>query len=268
LSAHDNDRFNPDQQLMGPTGKRAEVESNGAWAVNIQDQHSRALDLDFIKVLAPPTTTASVASKDGFTVDVTNTAGFADGVVVGISLAGEFYFGHQVGAIAGSTITLDTPFDQDFSAGANIFPATKDMNVNGSVTTQIFQIGPAGSVEIDITRIMGYIQTNSTMDDALFGNLTALTKGIVLRVSDTKYQNIWNMKSNGQLGIMCFDTEYTDKAPAGSFGFKWRNSYAGQDKHGVTIRLAAGDILQILIQDDLSSLELFHMMAQGHYVTD
>jgi len=80
--------------------------------------------------------------------------------------------------------------------------------------------------------------------------------------------NLWNVKSNGQIRLLCFDGNYSDKAPAGSYGFNFRNTYAGPSKHGVTIRLMDGETLEILIQDSLTGLESFKMMAQGHIVAD
>lgn len=254
------------------TGQTAAVEQNGGLAVNIQDQHSLALDLKFIQAQGSPTMLSSSIAPDDLTIDVDSTVGFVSGNTVGIfSTTGIFYFGTQIGAPAGSTITLDTPIDKAFAAGDNVITAVSDMAVNGAATTQIFQIGPVGgatAVEIDITRFMGYLQDGTAMDDAKFGGITALTNGIVLRINDGAMQNLWNAKSNADLALLTFDFMYTDKAPAGSFGARFRNSYAGPEKHGVTIRLAPGDILELLIQDNLTGLEQFKMMAQGHVVTD
>lgn len=250
------------------------LESNGGMPVNIQDQHTPALDLKFIQAQGVPTTLSVDADIEDETLTLTSVTGFVDGCVVAlVNPSGEFYFGKQIGAPAGSVITLDTPIDKAFaSADSTVFCASDDMAVNGAVTTQVFQIGPVGGatgIEIDITRLLGYIQSATAMDDGKFGDLTVLTKGIVLRHNNSVIDNIWNLKTNGEIGLLCFDTSYTDKPPAGtSYGFRFRNTYAGQDKHGVTIRLEPGDILELLIQDDLSGLEVFNMMAQGHVVTD
>lgn len=259
--------------LVDPvTKKKVNVEQNGGLAVNIQDQHSTALDLYFIKAIGAPTTLLADANSEDTTITLTSTTGFTNGVTVGIFTAeGSFYFGRQIGAPAGSDISLDTPIDKAFLSGSSVIAANRSMNVNGSVTTQVFQIGPVGGttgVEIDITRIMGYLQDNVDMDDSKFGGISALTKGIVLRQNNGIISNIWNAKTNGELSLLSYDFTYTDKAPAGSYGARFRNSYAGQDKHGVTLRLEPGDILEILVQDDLTGLQDFTMMAQGHVVTD
>jgi len=107
------------------------------------------------------------------------------------------------------------------------------------------------------------------MDDSKFGDIAGgLTNGVLLRQNNGEINNIWNVKTNGEFGLLAYDTAYTDKAPAGSEGFRFRNTYAGQSKHGVTLRLQPGETLEILIQDDLSGLEVFNVMAQGHIVTD
>jgi hypothetical protein len=254
----------------------APIEFNGAFPVNVQDQHSRSLDLKFLKVLAPITTITAAVSPGDRELVVSDTTGFADQVVVGLSSGNgksQFYFGEQVGALVGNTVTLDTPIDRRFDVGDNVFAATHEMNVDGSGATQIFQIGPVGvdtGLEVDTTRIMGYIQDEDGMDDSTFGSLDRLIYGMVLRIKHLNgtYTNIWNVKSNGEIALLAFDATYTDKAPAGQNGFRLRNTYAGQAKHGVTLRLAPGETLELLVQDDLRELTDMGWMAQGHYVTD
>lgn len=250
---------------------KAPLESNGAIPVNIQDQTSRALDLFFIQS-QNQTTLTDQADPNATSIKLTDTTGFTAGRKIGVfSGSGNFYFGNQLGAPVAGEISLDTPIDITYAAGSTVIASEYNMNVDGSGAMQIFQIGPIGvgaGISIDVTRLLVYIQDNSAMDDALFGALPALTKGIVLRKNNGTMQNYWNIKSNGEFALLCFDATYTSSAPAGSFGFRARNTYAGQDKHGVTIRLSPGDILELLIQDNLTGLEVFNMMAQGHVVTD
>lgn len=247
-------------------------DAEGNYEVALQDQHTLALDLDFIKALAAPTTLTADVDIGDTVISLTSVTGFVAGCVVGLfSPDGFFYFGEQVGAPATLDITLDTPVDKAFSlTDTTVICASKNMAVNGAVTTQIFQIGPVGGgteVEIDITRILGYLQDDVAMSDDKFGGGSALTKGIVLRHNNGSINNLWNAKTNGRLALICGgDFNYTDKAPATSFGARFRNSYAGTEKHGVTIRLEPGDILELLVQDDISGQEVFNMMAQGHVV--
>lgn len=251
--------------IIGP------LESNGAIPINIQDQHTRSLDLPFIKANAQPTTLWVGAVINSYTINVTSTTGFVDDSVIFIASGENFYIGRQIGAVSGNIVTVDTPIDFNYSSGSVVFPANYHMNVDGSVTPQIFQIGSTSEeavLELDITRVMGYFQDNVAMDDSNFGGLSALTNGVVLRRNDGVMTNLWNAKTNGEISLMTFDFQYTDKAPAGSYGARFRNTYAGPSKHGVTIRLYPGDTLEIIIQDDLTGLEDFIMMAQGHVVTN
>jgi len=253
-----------------PVTIKRPLESNGAIPVNIQDQHSRALDLDFAHIDNTTILSADPSIGD-LTITVTATTGFVNGAYIGIfSRGGLFSFFHQIGAPAGNVITLDRPVDFDFATGDAVIASSAEMNVDGSATTQIYQIGPVTGHEVDITRVMGYLQDGTVMDDAKFGGLTALTNGVVLRKNDGVggYQNLWNVKTNGQIRLLCFDANYSDKAPAGSYGLNFRNTYAGPSKHGVTIRLTDGETLEVLIQDSLTGLESFKMMAQGHIVED
>ncbi len=239
--------------------------------VAVQDQHTRSLDLKFRRSTAPPTTLSVAAAPNDRTITVANTTGLIPGahIIITSGGAGYFYQGAQVGVVAGNVVTLDTPIDRDYPIGSTVLPGSDNLNVDGSVTTQIFQIGPVGStIDVDLTRIMGYIESIVEMDDAKFGGIAGgLAYGIALRTKNGFYTNLWNAKTNGEIALLCFDANYTPKAKQGFYGYRFRNTYAGPSKHGVTIRLLPYETLEILIQDDLTGLSTFHMMAQGHLVT-
>jgi len=246
------------------------VESNGGQVVSVRDRTSSSLDLKFIQAQGAPTALSANADPDDKAITVVSTTGFVDDNVVGVfSGTGMFYFGRQIGAPSGNVINLDTPIDRAFLSGDSVITAIDNMAVDGSSTTQIFQIGPVGvgtGVEVDITRFNGYLEDGTAMTDDKFGGMLALTCGVVLRVNSDVITNKWNVKKNGDIGLLCFDFNYTDRAGGSNFGARFRNSYGGQAKHGVVIRLAPGDILEVLIQDDLTDLVEFTMMAQGHIV--
>jgi hypothetical protein len=248
------------------------LERNGGFPVNIQDQTSKALDLDFIRSLGQNTLAVDTV-VNATTITVTDSTGFAANNIIGIfDNAGNFYFGTQLGAPAGNVITVDTPLDRVFPSGSNVIRATKDMkSVAGTLASPvIYQIGPIGQdIEVDIVRVCGYIQAASAMDLAKFGDLTALTNGIVLRKSNGTNANLWNAKTNGRLKLLTgVDLDITDRAPGGSEGLNFRLTYAGQSKHGVALRLLASETLELLVQDNLTTLQAFEMVAQGHIVTD
>lgn len=251
------------------------IESNGAIPVNIQDQTSPPLDLFFIQALGAPTNLSNNISIDDRTITIGNTTNFIDGTYVGIFCPEEnrFYFAEQQGAPVGNNITLDTPLDFEFHAGDSVQPLTRDMDVDGSTTAQSFIIsgaGPSSDVEIDITRIMISLETSGAVDLNKFGDLTKLTNGIVLRKTNSDVRNIWNVKSNGEIANLCYDYDpHLASNPAqGQNGANFRYSFAGQDKHGVAVRVSTGEALELIIQDDLTGLNSFRIIAEGHIVTD
>jgi len=261
--------------IEDPTsGTAARVGPNGALDINVQDQHTLPLDLYFTKAKGAPTTATSTCVVDCTTMSLTDATNFTDGTYVGIfSGTGRFYFGTQLGdATTSNIITLDTPFDFPFEAGDNVIATTRNMAVDGSTTPQIFQVGSVGtSLDVDVTRILGYIQSDSSMDDGNFGGGDALTKGLFLRQVNGTTNNLWNVKTNGEFALICgTDFNYTTKPPGGTtYGARFRNSYAGQEKHGVTIRLTAGDRLEAWVQDDIADDNtVMYLMLQGHLIQD
>jgi hypothetical protein len=244
--------------------------------VFIQDQTSTPVDFFFSKLKQAPTTVAVATSIDDYTVTITDPTGFVLGDYLGMfnsddPINNRFYFAEILG-VSGSIITLDTPIDFEFQIGDTVASFNRNLNVNGSVTPQIYniQVGSNATQSIDITRIMISMITATAVDLLKFGDLAKLTRGCVLRRVDGYNNNIFNVKSNGEIANLCFDyTPYESINPsAGQDGAKFRYTFAGQDKHGVAVRLAPGDELQLIIQDDLTGLTEFRIIAEGHFVVN
>ncbi len=238
----------------------------------LEDQTESPVDLYFIQAIGSPTALTNATSVDDTTVvlnDVVDVSvGNFLGIFSGVSLEGRFYFG-EVLNIVSNTITLDTPLDFAFDAADPVISSTRDLNVDGSLTTQMFSVMGAGAgspLTVDITRVMFQITDATAMDDSLFGGIAALTNGIVMRRNNGQMNNLFNVKNNSDFGNIAFDKIYADRAPAGSFGLTIRSTFSGQDKRGVAIRLKAGDELELLVQDNLTGLSSFRVLAQGHVV--
>jgi hypothetical protein len=243
---------------------------NGGIDTYIQDQTTRPLDLYFLKALGALANIDSTTATDDTTITIDATAGFSVGDQIGVtSPRGQFYFGDILN-IVGFVVYLDTPIDSVFIIGDNVFNATKNMAVDGSSSTQIFSIrGPSAGSAVDITRLLMQCQTTDAIDLSKFADIAGgLTKGIVLRKNDGVVTNIFNAKTNAALANLAYDfTVRTATNPAqGQNGFLWRYTFGGQDKHGVVIRLQAGESLELLIQDDLSDIIEFTMIGAGHIV--
>jgi uncharacterized protein YdeI (BOF family) len=252
------------------------IESNGGLAVNIQDQTSPPLDLYFSQAQGAPSTLAAVTAIDDMSISVTGniiSTGDYVGVFSGASGEGRFYFGEAMNVTGTGpyTVALDTPLDFAFDSGDPVISTTRELDVNGSVTPQLFSIqigGAQGNVKVDITRIIVSMKLSSAGAENLFGNIAALTSGVVLRRKNGDTRNVWTVKDNSDFGNLSFDTDYTDKVGSSDFGFKCRYTFAGQDKHGVAVRLEPGDFLELIIQDDLTALNGLRIIAAGHVVAD
>lgn len=242
--------------------------------VDVRNKYTEIIDLYLHQHIQSLTLNAGV-SIDDTSVVVDSAAEVTDGYIVCFKEGSAFYQGailsHSSAGGSLWTVNLDTPFDFAFTTGATCSEGNTNLAVDGSVTPVEFKVSPSGltaGIEWDITRMMGSITDGTVMDDAKFGGITALTKGVVFRVVDGTTKNIFNAKSNADIKAHSFDLTYADKAPAGSYGLTFRRAFGGLDKNGSVIRLAAtsDDEFVCIVQDDLTGLTTFHVVAQGHVV--
>lgn len=268
----DNNGFYPSlekRRFVDGNGSELFLEPNGGVPVNVQDQTSRPIDLRFSRLLNT-TTLAADAVVNTYTVTLTAGHGAVAGNTLGLldSTIDYEVYNAQILVVAGDVLTLDSPISYPFPTATTVaLIATSALNVDGSVTPQVFPLTNAFDVPVDITRIILHITDASAMDDALFGGLPALTNGIVFRrnENDGTYTNYWNAKTNGRMGEIAYDARYDSKAPAGVYGFTAMFSYAGQIMHGVAIRILEGQAIELVVQDDLTGLLSFTITCQGHF---
>jgi len=250
--------------------------NRGVRDVSVQDQTTPIVDLNFTLEIDTIVLLGSIAVNDiSFGIQVLTTPLVGDVISLKDLDGLSFYQGGitSVTPISGDdyTVVVDTPVDAAFVVGDTAALETDDLAVNGSVTPVVFSISPIGlfaGVEWDIVRILASILGTGAMGDGLFGNLTALTNGIVIRIDNGITKNVFNAKTNGEIRDHAFDLMYADKPPAGQEGMSFRRTFGGQSKNGVVVRISseAGDGLKCIIQDDLTSLVSFKMVAQGHTV--
>lgn len=253
-----------------PTNWIQPLESNGGVPVNIQDQTSPPFDLYFAEDTGTQTNLDIPTNIGDITIQVVSSAGFSVGDFIGIFGGARYYFA-TIRLIVANVITVDTPLDFAFSSLVPVVLLNRDMDVSGTLAApRTFQIrGPASpGQQIDITRFMLAMETTSAPDLDEFGNLAPLDNGLVLRRTDTEYRNIWNIKTNFDFGLHAYDWTRLSVFGGAADGILVRYSFAGADKHGVTIRLAQGETLELLVQDDITGLVKFRCLAEGHEVTD
>jgi hypothetical protein len=247
--------------------------------VIVGDQTTPPLDLYFIQATGDADTLAVEGAVDDTSITLNDDTGFAVGGYIGVFSGGRFYFGEVLATPGANVLNLDTPLDFAYAVGSNVLEFSRDLGVSGSIgSPEIFEVqGPGGAaagLEIDITRIMISMITDSAADLSLFGDIAALTNGCVLRRNDGAVRNIFNVKTNVDLLNLAYDlTIYSAANPVqGVDGLGARYTFSGPDKHGVAVRLGAGESLEWLVQDDLTDLgtatATFRVIAQGHIVED
>jgi len=241
------------------------VQDDNSIDVNIQDQSSRAFGLDFHQTIGTTTLGANLG-EDAYTF----TAATGHGIQVGEKVAlydtlAQKGFNAGVLAVDTDEISIDTPSNIEFGATSTIVArSTIDMNVDGSGTRQTFLITNPFATPEHITRIMFLITTTGAPTLPKFGDLTALTRGLVLRVNNGQKVNHFNVKTNADMALMKYDLNFFTVAGQGQNGLAGRYTFSGQEKHGVVIQLNQGDSLEMIIQDDLTDLLSFRCLAQGH----
>ena len=245
------------------------TDGNPILDVNVQDQVTPIIILP-MALETTRTTLAVEAVKGGNVLSLTDASGF----VVGHHLrmvdpsADKFYYANIV-SINVNDVTVDTPLDFAYTVGSQVIDATTNMAVDGSITPVVFKhrLGvPSTPSDTDITRIILSCEADSAVDLNKFGDLPALTNGVVLRKVGDEYQNIFNVKTNSDITNIAYDfTVYIASNPAqGIDGFASRLTFAGQSKIGVAIRIGQDDNLEVIIQDDLTGLVRLTMIVEGH----
>tara|TARA_R110000772_G_scaffold12772_1_gene38389 strand:+ start:180 stop:1160 length:981 start_codon:yes stop_codon:yes gene_type:complete len=248
-------------------------ENTPALDVTLQDSSSSLVIVPFTKLITE--STLSVATSiDDLSITVVSAVGVLVGQLATIySVDNNRYYFSQILAISGNVISLDSNLDFAFSVGDFVSFGKTELNVDGSVTPQIYGVRNPSNQDIpltvDINRIVFAILTSSTVDLSKFGNiLGGITRGLLARKVDSVNRNIFNVKTNAEFKNIMFDIDIEIAKGNAQDGITGRFSFSGQDKLGAVIRLKSNEDLQIIVQDDLTSLESFKMMAEGSEVVD
>jgi|GEM_PF-2201751 len=252
------------------------IKNDGSQDVNVQDQTTRVIALRFSKIDNLTDGLAEIPTVGAYTIVMKAGHSIAPGDHISViydDTTSEdphpHYFTPDVISVATNTLTLDEPVPYAFPLESIVYSSLQNMNVDGSSTPQIYQLTNAFSAAADLTQLVIHITDATAMDDGTFGGIAALTRGMVFRkkFADNHYENIFNVKTNGELGILSGPNGkvYDTKAPSGIYGITIKISFAGQSEYGVAVRLLTGESIQMLIQDDLTDLTKVSAMAQGHF---
>ena len=255
-------------------------QTNRGQDVNIQDQYTPSVIAKFNQVLNSTETVGAVAVGDrSVTLDDVTDVAVGSYLIFFNPVSVRFMTATVVSVLSSPTFDIDTPFDFAYPDGTFCDVSTTNMNVDGSSTPVVFGLRGTGSppgvnLTVDITRIIISCTTTSTVDLSKFANFTKLTNGLVVRARNGNYENVANIKSNREMAGLMYDwTPFSATNPQqGVDGFVSRLTFAGQNKIGVTKRLALGEDLEVIIQDDLLTAQggeiitELEIVAEGHIV--
>ena len=223
------------------------------------------------------TTLASSVAIDTRVISVVSATGISVGsYIILFNPTTERFSFYNCTGVAGTDITLDGWTDTTYPAGTYVDVATTDMAVDGSTTRQVFGLRGIGAppgvdIKVDITRIIVECHTTGVGDLGDFGDIAGgVANGLFLRRHDGTFNNIFNVKTNGELAGITMDwVPYVATNPnQGVNGFISRLTFSGQDKLGVVIRLPVGEDLEFVLSDNFSSLTMLEVTAEGSLVDD
>ena len=241
----------------------------GALNVHDADVHNIPVNEYFSRFLGISDPLAIAAAVGDTQVTVTDGTKFAVGDWIGNVTTPTESIYKQITVIVGNLITLDGPLDNAYPVGKIINTFSIDMNVVGTLAIPIsYKFIPATGQIWHIVRFLFSMVHGSAGDLGLFGNLSPLINGAVLRgyngASGT-FRTFMNIKDNADMKNNMYDIEFDTRSGGGGvYGTSGRGSI--KIGTGAVPKLDGdnGDYFEILIQDDLSGLDSFRMKVQGH----
>lgn len=164
-----------------------------------------------------------------------------------------------------NVITLDRYIDAAHPIGETVEVVSPALNYNGSVTPRIYFVKPPPGKVWHITRMLLTMVHTTAGDLGLFGNLSPLTNGVIVRAKiGGAYATFTNWKTNSDIKLDMYDIDFDTRSGGGGlYGTTGRGSFSSIS---VAVKLDGDDAdeLQIIIADNLSTLTTFNIKAQGH----
>lgn len=241
----------------------------GALDIHDADVHNVVIN-QYIHQHATPTTTLAVDSaSNDYEITVASAVGFAVGDYLHINTTSQETTHPRITAIVGNVFTLDRRLDKPHLTGDEVSKAIVDMAATGQVGTmaapQEYWAGPVAGEIWHITRLLFSMVHGTAGDLGLFGNLTTLTNGALLRVRlNGEYGTLTNWKTNSDMKTDMFDVVFDARSGGqGNYGTSGRGTFTNA---GAVLRLdgSTNDRFEVYIQDDITALGFFGMKVQGH----
>lgn len=241
----------------------------GALDVHIADVHRSIINQYIHQDTAVQTTVAVQTAVGDISFTVADSTGFTVGRSIHINTTGIETTHPSIISIVGNVITIDRPLDKIHLIGDEVNQVVINMAQTGQIGTlaspQIYVGEPPPGEVWHITRLLFSMTHGLAGDLGLFGSLPELVNGVVLRSKvNGQFGTLTNWKNNGDIKTDMFDVEFDSRSGGqGSFGTSGRGTFI---RTGAILRLDGdqGDQFQVLVQDDITALDVFDMKLQGH----
>ena len=244
-------------------------------AINIHDAdvHTQVLNKSIHQHTATATTLTAATSADGlqYTIDVADATGFLVNDYIHVNTTSIEPTHPRILAITNptgaSTFTLDRRLDRAHNIGDEIRKSILDMSlqVGTLADPQIYFIGPPAGEVWHMKRFVFAMILGTAGDLGLFGNLAALTNGVLLRAKvNGNYGTFTNWKRNADMKSDMYDVEFDNRSGGqGNYGTSGRGTIS---ESGGIIRLDGDtdDRIELWIQDDITDINSYTMKFQGH----
>lgn len=242
----------------------------GAINVHLAGVHNSAINDNFHRHTAVQTT-LSVASIIGATsITVVSATGFAIGdyIQLGGHITADFTYTRIIG-IVGNVISINRPLGNPRAIGSVVQQIVLNLaSISGSMASpQSYTLVPSSTQVWHVERIMIEMVHGSAGDLASFGNLAALTNGVIIRRYDGfsgTYNTLSGWQSNEDIFLDTGNIQFPIRSGGG--GSFATIAFGSFSDIGVTVKLdgSVGDYLELLIQDNLTALTNFRVKGQGH----
>lgn len=238
----------------------------GAAMVAIQPDTNEVVGSQFYSLVATTTLSVAAASQDRI-ITLTDATGFVVGLKVAIGgTENTLRVPTTIISVTGSDIELSIPLDLAYTVGTSVIALDADMNVAGNSTTPtVFSVAPPPGEFWHISKIAIGMTHDAAGDMGLFGDIAALTYGVVIRLlKNGVYFSYTAWRTNSDISLDTSSIRF-DMRSGGQGSYSTIASLLMSDL-GTTFTLDGDtdDELQLLIQDDLSSLVTFQARASGY----
>ena len=248
--------------------------------VLVQDQHTVPVELFLYRELnavvintaaGARTNTLLLDPGHGFVVGDFLNIYHIDNNFLGAGLTRRKFVQLEVVSVVTNTIRTDMYIGFDLTPANVIYSnrVTAEQNVLGTIDAPVkFELCVPPELQWDITRLMPTMVLATQPDDALFGDIAALSNGVMYGFENNFFEvYLFSIKSNAGWKGTAYDVNYAARSGGGgSWGMSVRKSIAGEDKYGVAIQLtgSSNDCLVKYVQDDIRGINAFRDKVMGH----